>query len=60
MSFGGLRLLGALGLAFDLQHDRSFDESVEEGHRERAVGEIVSPFIEIHVGDHRRGALLIA
>ena len=60
MSFGGLRLLGAVGLAFDLQHDRSFDESVEEGHRERTVGEILSPFIEVHVGDHRRGPLLIA
>src|SRR5580658_4067671 len=60
MSFGGLRLLGAVGLAFDLQHDRSLNQSVEEGHRERTVGEIVSPFIEVHVGDHRRGALLIA
>jgi hypothetical protein len=28
---------GAVGLAFDLQDDRSFDESVEESHRERTV-----------------------
>jgi hypothetical protein len=60
MGFGGLSLLCAVGLAFDLQHDRAFDESVEEGHCERTVGEIVFPFIEVHVGDHRRGALLIA
>lgn len=60
MSFRGLRLLGSVGLAFDLQDDRSLDQPVEEGHRQRAIGEIVAPFVEVHVGDHRRGALLIA
>ena len=60
MSFSGLRLLSSIGLSFDLQDDRSLDQPVKEGHRQRAVGEIVSPFIEINVGDHRRGALLIA
>src|SRR5207247_10951566 len=58
--FRGLGLLGAIGFAFDLQDDRSFDQTIEEGHRQRTVGEIFSPFIEVHVGNHRRGALLIA
>src|SRR5205809_1125945 len=58
--FRGFGLLGAIGFAFDLQDDRSFDQTIEEGHRQRTVGEIFSPFIEVHVGNHRRGALLIA
>src|SRR5690242_1109297 len=60
MVFHGFRLLGAVGLAFDLQDDRALDEPVEERHRQGAVGEIVSPLIEVHVGDYGRGALLIA
>jgi len=29
--FRGFGLLGAIGLAFDLQDDRSFDQTIEEG-----------------------------
>ena len=45
--FRGFGLLGAIGFAFDLQYDRSFDQTIEEGHRQRTVGEIFSPFIEV-------------
>ena len=60
MVFRSFRLLGSIGPAFDLQNDRTFDQAVEESHRQRTVREIVSPLIKIHVGDQRRGALLIA
>jgi hypothetical protein len=60
MAFRSFGLLGAIGLPFDLQDNRPFNQTVEEGHRQRTIGEIVSPFIEVHVSDHSRGALLIA
>ena len=60
MAFRRFRLSGAVGLAFDLEDDRALDHAVEEGHRQRAIREVVSPFVEVYVGDQRRGALLIA
>ena len=51
---------GAIGFAFDLENDRSFDQAIEKGHRQRAVRQIFSPFVEVHVGHQRGGALLAA
>src|SRR5450759_3293014 len=51
---------GAVSLAFDLEDDRSFDQAVEERHRQRAIDQILSPFVEVHVGHQRGGALLVA
>jgi len=51
---------GAVGLAFDLEDDRLFDQAVEKGHRQRAINQILSPFVEVHVGHQRGGALLVA
>jgi hypothetical protein len=34
-SFRGLRLLGLVGLGFDLQDDRSLNQPIKESHRER-------------------------
>ena len=51
---------GAISLAFDLEDDRSFDEAVEERHRQRAIDQVLCPFFEVHVGHQRGGALLAA
>ncbi len=51
---------GAVSLAFDLEDDRSFDQAVEESHRQRAIDQILSPFVEVHVCHQRCGALLVA
>jgi hypothetical protein len=51
---------GAVGLAFDLEDDRLFDQAVEKSHRQRAINQILSPFVEVHVGHQRGGALLVA
>ena len=58
--FRRFRLFGAVGLAFDLEDDRALNQTVEEGHRQRAIRKIVSPFVEVHIGNQRRGSLLIA
>lgn len=50
----------AVGLASDLQDDRSFDQAVEERHRQRAIHEILSPFVEVYVGHQSGGAFLVA
>ena len=42
----GLRC--AIRLAFDLEDDGAFDQAVQESHGQRTVGQIVSPFFEIH------------
>jgi hypothetical protein len=55
-----LHLRCAVGLAFDLQDDSSLDQSIQEGHRQRTVGQILPPFIEIHISDQCRRALLIS
>ena len=57
--FRSLRLLGAIGPPFELQNDRSLDETVEESHCQRSVRKVVSPFIKIDVGHQRRGAFLV-
>ena len=51
---------GAVSLAFDLEDDRFFDEAVEKSHRQRAINQILSPFVEVHIGHQRGGALLTA
>jgi len=52
-------LWGAVGLAFDLKDDGAFDQPIGEGHSQQAVRQILSPLVEIHVGNQRRGALII-
>ena len=59
LGFRGFRLLGAVGPALELEDDGTLDQAVEESHCQRTVSEIVSPLIEVDVGDQRRGALLI-
>src|SRR5712691_9788821 len=56
----GFNERGTVSLAFDLEDDRSFDQAVEERHRQRAIHQILSPFVEVHVGHQRGGALLVA
>ena len=51
---------GTVCLAFDLEDDRSFDQAVEESHRQRAIYQILCPFVEVHVGHQRGGTLLVA
>src|ERR1700674_680167 len=53
-------LVGAIGLAFNLEDDRPFDQTIEESHRERAIGHILSPSVEVYVGHQRGRALLVA
>ena len=60
LGFQRFRLLGAIGFAFELQDDRSFDQAVEEGHRQRAVGKVLAPFLEVHIGDQSRRVLLVS
>ena len=60
VAFRGVRLVSAVGLAFDLQDDRSLDQTIEKSHRERTIRQVLSPFLEVDVGHQRRGALLIA
>jgi hypothetical protein len=51
---------GAISLAGDLENDRPFDQPIEESHRQRAIGHVVSPFVEVDVGHQGGGALLVA
>jgi hypothetical protein len=46
-------------LTLNLEDDRSFHDAIEESHGERAIGEIVPPFLEVHVGGERGGTLLV-
>ena len=48
--FQCIRRVGAVGLACELQNDRCLDQAIEESHRQRTVGQVVSPFLEIDVG----------
>ena len=41
------------------EDDRFFHDAIEESHGERAIREIVSPFLEVHVGSECSGALLV-
>ena len=56
----GAFLRCAIRLAFDLEDDGSLDQTIQESHGQRAVGQILPPFVEVHVGDQSRGAFLIA
>jgi len=51
---------GAISLAGDLENDRPFDQPIEESHRQRAIGHVVSPFVEVDVGHQGGRALLVA
>ena len=55
-----LRTLSAIRLAFDLEDDGSLHQSIEECHSERAVRQIISPFIKVHVGHQSSRALLVS
>ena len=58
--FPFFRAVGSIRPAAYLQDDSSFDEAIEESHRQRTVGQVVSPFIKIYVRNQRGGALLIS
>ena len=47
-------------LAFDLEDHGSFHEAVEESHGNRAIGQIVSPFVEVDIGHEGGRALLVS
>ena len=49
-----------VSLAFDLEDDRSFDQAVEERHRQRAIDQVLCPFVEVHVSHQRGRTLLVA
>ena len=46
-------------LTLNLKDDSSLHDAIEESHGQRAIGEIVSPFLEVYVGSERGGALLV-
>jgi len=46
-------------LPLNREEDSSFHDAIEESHGERAIREIVSPFLEVHAGSERSGALLL-
>ena len=48
-----------IGLTLNLEDDGFFHDAIEESHGERSIGEIVSPFLEVHVGSERCGFLLV-
>jgi hypothetical protein len=56
-SFGPVR---TTRLAFDLEDDRSFHQAIEESHGNWAIGQIISPFVEVDVGHQGGGPLLIS
>ena len=56
-SFGAVR---TIRLALDLEDDGSFHQAIEESHGNRAIGKIISPFVEVDVGHQGGGALLIS
>ena len=50
----------AVGFAVDLNDDGPFDETIQEGHGQGAIGEIVGPAIEVDVGNQGGGAVLVS
>ena len=50
----------AISLACDLEDDRPIDQPIEESHRQRAIGHVLAPFVEVDVGHQSGGALLVA
>ena len=56
----GLDQRCTVSLAFDLEDDRSFDQAVEERRRQRAIDQVLCPFVEVHVSHQRGGTLLVA
>ncbi len=55
-----MRSPSAEGLAVDFEDDGALDESVEKGHGEGSVGEIVGPLFEVDVGDEGGGTMLMS
>jgi hypothetical protein len=54
--FGGEGFRGAIGPALDLDNDGTFDETVQESHRQWRVAQIVGPGVEVDVGEQGGGA----
>src|SRR5271157_3977796 len=54
------RAAGAVRFAFDLENDRSIDQAVQEGHRQRRIAEVIAPGVEVNVRRQRGGLFLIA
>ena len=46
--------------AFNREDDRSLHDAIEESHGHGPIGQILSPFFEVHVGGERGGLLLVS
>ena len=46
-------------LTLNREDDSSFHDAIEESHGERAIREVVPPFLEVHVGGQCCGTLLV-
>ena len=60
MPFRRFPLFSVVGFAFELHNDRAFDKPVEERHCQRPIGKVVTPVVEVHIGNQSCGALLIS
>ena len=49
-----------IGLTLNLEDDGFFHDAIEESHSERAIGEIVPPFLKIHVRSECGGFSLVS
>ena len=49
-----------IGLTLNLEDDGFFHDAIEESHGERAIGEIVPPFLKIHVRSECGGFSLVS
>ena len=51
---------GAIGFAFDLDDGCAFNETVEESHSQWRIADVISPAVEIDVGEQGCGATVVA
>jgi hypothetical protein len=49
----------AIGPTLNLENDGSLHDAIEESHGHGSIGQILSPFFEVHVGGERRRTLLV-
>src|SRR4051794_25245636 len=52
--------MSSVGFAFQFHDGCSIHHSIQQGHRQGCVAEIVGPSVEVDVGDQSGGALLAA
>lgn len=56
----GFGAVSAVGPALDLEDDGSLHEAIEEGHGQRAVGQVLAPLVEVDVGYEGGRVLLVS